>query len=121
MIHGPAAVCLRIEKKRAMLVPHVTGKDNVARREKASGGSLKADKGEQRSRREYRRFDKPSVADLAIGTIAEMSREELIRVINGSDLPLINSSNRQRLNYLDRASLERLAQLGRRCCRNQGY
>jgi len=121
MIHGPAAGCLRIEKKRAMSVSNVTGKDNVTRREEASSGSLTAERGEQWSRRKNRRFDRPSVAKLAIGTIAEMSREELIRVIEGSDLPLINSSNRQRLNYLDRASLERLAQLGRRCCQNQGY
>lgn len=75
---------------------------------------------EKLSKREVR-FDKPSVAGLAIGKIAEMSREELIDVIRGSDLPLIDSRNRQRLKYLDRVSLERLAQLARRCCRNQGY
>jgi hypothetical protein len=120
MTHGPAAVCLRIEKKRAMSVSNVTGNDNVRRRERASGGSAKEQSVEQWSRRENRRFDRPSVAHLAIGTIAEMSREELIRVINGSDLPLVTSSNRQRLKYLDRASLERLAQLGRRCCQNRG-
>ena len=66
-------------------------------------------------------FDKPAVAGLAIGMISKMSREELIRVIDGADLPLINSRNRQRLKYLDRPSLQRLAQLARRCCRNQGY
>jgi hypothetical protein len=104
-----------------MSVSNVTGKDNVRRREEVSDGSPGEQMGEQWSRRENRRFDRPSVARLAIGTIAEMSREELIRVINGSHLPLVNSSNRQRLKYLDRASLERLAQLGRRCCRNQGF
>jgi hypothetical protein len=66
-------------------------------------------------------FDKPAVAGLAVGMISEMGREELIRVIHGADLPLINSRNRHRLQYLDRSSLERLAQLARRCCRNQGY
>src|SRR5579872_4775328 len=121
MILGPAAGCLRIEKKRAMSVSNVTGNDNVRRKETASGSSPREQTSEQWSRRGNRRFDRPSVAKLAIGTIAEMSREELIRVINGSDLPLVNSSNRQRLKYLDRASLERLAQLGRRRCRNQGY
>lgn len=121
MIHGRAAACLRIEKTRFMLVSNVTGKDSVTRREKASGGSPQGRRAEHWSRREDRRFDKPSVAGLAIGMIAEMSREELIRVIDGSDLPLINSSNRQRLRYLDRATLQRLAQLARRCCRNQGY
>ena len=102
-----------------MSVSNVTGNDNVRRRERASGGSPNEPTVEQWSRQEKRRFDRPSVAHLAIGTIAEMSREELIRVINGSDLPLVTSSNRQRLKYLDRASLERLAQLGRRCCRNR--
>jgi hypothetical protein len=121
MIHWASSRCLRIEKKRAMSVSNVTGNDNVTRRIKASGSSPTEQSGEQWSRRGNRRFDRPSVARLAIGTIAEMSREELIRVINGSDLPLVTSSNRQRLNYLDRASLERLAQLGRRCCRNRGY
>jgi hypothetical protein len=121
MIQGPSAGCLRIEKKRAMSVSNFTGKDNVRRREESSDGSAREQMGEQWSRRENRRFDRPSVAKLAIGTIAEMSREELIRVIEGSDLPLINKSSRQRLNYLDRGSLERLAQLGRRCCQNQGY
>jgi hypothetical protein len=104
-----------------MLVSNVIGKDSVTRREKASGGPPKGRRGEQWSRREHRRFDKPSVAKLAIGKIAEMSREELVRVIDGSDLPLINSSTRQRLRYLDRSTLQRLAQLARRCCRNQGY
>ena len=104
-----------------MLVSNVTGKDSVTRREKVPDGSTFERSVERRSSRQFRRFDKPSVAHLAIGTIAEMSREELIRVIDGSDLPLINSSNRRRLKYLDRATLARLAQLGRRCCRNQGY
>jgi hypothetical protein len=76
---------------------------------------------EQFSRRDEYGFDKPAVAGLAIGMISTMSREELIRVIDGADLPLINSRNRQRLKYLDRPSLQRLAQLARRCCRNQGY
>ena len=104
-----------------MLVSNVTGNDSVTRREKAPDGSPFGETVERRSRRKIRRFDRPSVAHLAIGTIAEMSREELIRVIDGSDLPLINSSNRRRLKYLDRATLARLAKLGRRCCRNQGY
>jgi|HubBroStandDraft_5_1064220.scaffolds.fasta_scaffold461969_2 hypothetical protein len=76
---------------------------------------------ERASKRADLRFDKPSVAGLATSRIAEMSREDLICVIDGSDLPLINSSNRQRLRYLDRDSLQKLAQLARRCCRNQGY
>jgi hypothetical protein len=104
-----------------MSVSNFTGKEHVTTRDEASGGSLKADQNKQWSRPEYRRFDRPSVARLAIGTIAEMSREELVGVIEGSGLPLINKSSRQRLNYLDRGSLERLAQLGRRCCQNQGY
>jgi hypothetical protein len=66
-------------------------------------------------------FDKPAVASLAIGAISNMSREELIRVIHGADLPLINSRNRHRLRFLDKNSLQRLAHLARRCCRNQGY
>jgi hypothetical protein len=66
-------------------------------------------------------FDKPAVASLGIGTISRMSCEELVRVIQGADLPLINRRNRQRLIYLDRTALQRLAHLARRCCRNQGY
>jgi hypothetical protein len=103
-----------------MSVSNIPGNDNVGRRERATE-AFKTSRNEQWSRRENRRFDKPSVAGLATGAIARMSREELIRVIDGSALPLIDGRNRQRLNYLDRASLERLAQLGRRCCRNQGY
>jgi hypothetical protein len=66
-------------------------------------------------------FDKPAVASLGLGTISRMSCEELVRVIQGADLPLINRRNRQRLIHLDRTALERLAHLARRCCRNQGY
>ena len=121
MIHGPAAGVPADSKSDIMLVSNVTGNDSVTRRERRADGSPFGETVERRSRRKIRRFDRPSVAHLAIGTIAEMSREELIRVIDGSDLPLINSSNRRRLKYLDRATLARLAQLGRRCCRNQGY
>ncbi len=68
-----------------------------------------------------RPLDKSTVAEIPSGLISRMSREELIRVIQAAELPLLNARTRERLPYLDRMVLERLAHLARRCCRNQGY
>ena len=59
--------------------------------------------------------------DRSVHISNSISREDLISVIDGSDLPLVNSSNRQRLRFIDPNSLQKLAELARRCCRNQGY
>jgi len=45
----------------------------------------------------------------------------LIRVVQAAELPWLSPRTRERLLYLDRMTLERLAHLARRCCRNQGH
>jgi hypothetical protein len=65
-------------------------------------------------------LEKIKIAELPIRFIAEMSREELIRVIRAAQLPLLDSRALRRLPFLDRPALERLAHLGRRCCRTRG-
>jgi hypothetical protein len=115
------AVSSRRTKTELKMVAKFVGQDSVTRDRTTASESMNSATVERVSKRSDLRFDKPSVAGLATGRIAEMSREDLICVIDGSDLPLINSSNRQRLRYLDRDSLQKLAQLARRCCRNQGY
>jgi hypothetical protein len=102
-------------------VSNFTADERTIRVDNAAAESMRSPRSEDLSRRDKHGFDKPAVAGLAIGIISKMSADELISVIDGADLPLINNRNRQRLKYLDRPSLERLAQLARRCCRNQGY
>jgi hypothetical protein len=103
------------------MVSSFIGDGRIIRIDNAAAESMTSPRSEELSRRDQQGFDKPAVAGLTIGIISKMSRDELIRVIDGADLPLIDSRNRQRLRYLDRPSLQRLAQLARRCCRNQGY
>jgi hypothetical protein len=64
-------------------------------------------------------LDKIKIAELPIRFIAEMSREDLIRVIGAAQLPLLDSRTLRRLPFLDRPALERLAHLARRCCRTR--
>jgi hypothetical protein len=64
-------------------------------------------------------LDRIKIAELPVRFIAEMSREELIRVIRAAQLPLLDSRALRRLPFLDRPALERLAHLGRRCCRTR--
>ncbi len=66
-------------------------------------------------------LDKSTVADIPSGLVSQMSREELIRVVQAAELPLLRARTRERLPYFDRTTLERLVHLARRCCRNQGY
>lgn len=66
-------------------------------------------------------LDKASVAELSARTIAGLTREELARVIRAAELPLLNRHDGDRLELLNRETLERLAHLARRCCRHQGY
>jgi hypothetical protein len=66
-------------------------------------------------------LDKAAIAEIPTGLFSQMSREELIRVIRASELPLVDARTLERFQYLDRATLQRLAHLARRCCRNQGY
>ena len=46
--------------------------------------------------------------DRSVHISNSISREDLISVIDGSDLPLVNSSNRQRLRFIDPNSLQKL-------------
>jgi len=64
-------------------------------------------------------LDKTTIAELPVRFIAEMSREELIRVIRTAQLPLLDARALRRLPFLDRPALERLAHLARRCCRTR--
>jgi hypothetical protein len=64
-------------------------------------------------------LDKIKIAELPVRFIAEMSREELIRVIRTAQLPLLDARTLRRLPFLDRSALERLAHLARRCCRTR--
>lgn len=73
--------------------------------------------------REFASFepDKASVAALSPVEIARLTRSELITAICAAELPVLSSRNAERLQYLDRWTLERLVHLARYCCRNQGY
>ena len=66
-------------------------------------------------------LDKSAVAAIPIGAITAMTREELIRVIEAADLPVLGPLVSDHLLNLERETLERLAHEARRCCRNQGY
>ena len=64
---------------------------------------------------------KADIADLSLGQIRQMTREELITVINVADVPLLRGSVIEHLPYSDRDTLEKLAFLARRTVKNQGY
>ena len=66
-------------------------------------------------------LDKSAVAALSYSAIMSLTREELIRVVEAADLPMVVPHTRDHLQYLDRVVLERMAHLARRCCRRQGY
>jgi len=66
-------------------------------------------------------LSKAMIAELPSAILSDMDRDELIRVIRGAELPLIDARTRGRLIDLDRTRLERLAHAARRCCQNQGY
>ncbi len=60
-------------------------------------------------------LDRVTIAELPVHQVGRMSRPELTRVVRSSPLP----AARARLEYLDRATLERLAHLARLSCRNR--
>ena len=57
----------------------------------------------------------------AVQEVTDMSEDELTQVIRAVSLPFVRDEVEDRLEYLDREPLERLAYLARRRCRNQGY
>jgi hypothetical protein len=66
-------------------------------------------------------LDKNKIADLPVRFVSEMSREDLIHMIRGAQLPLIDVRTLRRLPFIDRSALERLAHLARRCCRTRRF
>ncbi len=66
-------------------------------------------------------LDKGAIAELSLIQISRMARDELIRVIRQSNLPLPRRDILGRLDGYDRETLEQMVFMARRCCRNQGY
>lgn len=66
-------------------------------------------------------WSKSAVACLSALQISRMSNYSLMEVIELVQHYLPQSIVRSRLQLCDRATLERLAYLARRICRNQGY
>jgi hypothetical protein len=66
-------------------------------------------------------FEKWDVADLLCDQIDRMDRRKLILVIRAAQMPLIRPDIDPRVEFYDSETLRRLAYLGRRSCRNQGY
>ena len=73
-----------------------------------------------RSRRERREaLDARTIADLPDSSVVAMTREELVRMICAADLPLPAGYGADRLRLQDQGTLQRLAFLARRACRNR--
>ncbi len=59
------------------------------------------------------------VAELSTGEISSMPVSDLVRIIRTAPLPGLRDSVNHALEQYDRPTLERLAYLARRCCRNR--
>lgn len=66
-------------------------------------------------------LDKGIVAEIPSSQIPRMTRDELIRMVRAVHVVLPQPHVADKLELCDRRTLERLAHLARRCCRNQGY
>jgi len=66
-------------------------------------------------------LEKWDVAALLCDQLDRMDRRELILVIRGAKMPLVRPDIVPQLEHCDSDTLHRLAYLGRRTCRNQGY
>jgi hypothetical protein len=66
-------------------------------------------------------LEKWDIAALLCDQLDRMDRRELILVIRGAKMPLVRPDMVSQLVHCDRDTLHRLAYLGRRTCRNQGY
>jgi hypothetical protein len=64
-------------------------------------------------------LDQGMIADFPSTRIAAMSCNELVRMIQVADLPFLTAETCEHLNFYDRQTLERLANLARRCCLNR--
>jgi hypothetical protein len=61
-------------------------------------------------------FDRADVAGLPRCEVAELSHEELLQVIAAARIPFVAANS---LRFQERGTLERLAHLSRRTCRNR--
>ena len=61
-------------------------------------------------------LDQETIADLPSTRISEMNCDELVRVIRNAHLPFLADETCEHLALHDRQTLERLANLARRCC-----
>jgi hypothetical protein len=68
-----------------------------------------------------RTFTKAAIAELSLAEIRRMTQDELVRVVQTVRMSFLEDDDLERLHYLDRPTLLRLAFLARRTCRNQGY
>lgn len=74
---------------------------------------------------ERRHYHKSEIAALSLCDITELPREDLIAIIKSVPTAFAQTQEAdrlsERLDFLNRKTLERLAFIARRCCRNQGY
>ncbi len=66
-------------------------------------------------------WDKRDIAELSSTQIARMTRDELLRIVRDARMELLHRDIADHIELYDRETLQRLAHLARRCCRNQGY
>ena len=69
----------------------------------------------------YPRWSKGSVANLSAERIQNMTHAELVQAILTTSAYQLPNDVSARLTLMNRETLERLAFLARKCCRNQGY
>jgi hypothetical protein len=63
--------------------------------------------------------DPETIVDLSATRISEMNCAELVRLIETAQLPFLSAETGAHLAFHDRQTLERLANLARRCCLNR--
>lgn len=61
-------------------------------------------------------LDPGTTADLSWTRISEMNCDELVRLIQNAHLPFLSEEAGAHLHFQERQTLERLANLARRCC-----
>ncbi len=65
-------------------------------------------------------FDKASIASLSPAAITGLTKEELLDVIRSAEFPP-SALRYERLRFLKRPELERMAYIASHCCRLRGY
>lgn len=66
-------------------------------------------------------WTKGAIAKLTASAVEQLPDEDLVEIIAQMNSYLPQRLGRKRLEFSERATLERLAFLARRCCRHQGY